>query len=332
MSFPFSPSAEKGLLVDESVRRSAAQSISVLKRPISVERPEFQSTLARCVAHLRAGPVRPALFALYSDLVEAIFSKDEAGFLSAMMGLTAVDAEASDAVRVVTLTDEDLGPGMAHRFIRHLDDDPATPMALAPISSEERNTAKQRLAETCTLLDSAAPELAGEIRRLVRDIVFVVSKPRPGELVFDGASTFYLWGALFLNINRQPDRVSMAESLAHESAHSLLLGYTLGASLVENDPSERFPSPLREDLRPMDGIVHATYVLARMHYCVERLLSSEALTKTERTQLEAAKARRRTDYLDGLKTVVSHARFTPLGGAIFAGAQNYMSNAGASLD
>jgi HEXXH motif-containing protein len=56
--------------------------------------------------------------------------------------------------------------------------------------------------------------------------------------------------------------------LTHEAAHSLLLGYTLGAPLVESDPAERFSSPLREDLRPMDGIVHATYVLARMHYII----------------------------------------------------------------
>jgi HEXXH motif-containing protein len=276
--------------------------------------------------------VQPAVFALYSDLVEAIRSEDEAAFFSTMAAFATLDCEASDEVRAVTITEGHLGPGMVDRFIRHLDDDPATPLVIAPLSTEELASARRRLAETWVLLDSAAPELGGEIRRLVRDIVFVASEPGPGELVFHGASTFYLWGALFLNVRRHPDRVTMAEGLSHEAAHGLLHGYTLGTPLVENDPSERFPSPLREDLRPMDGIVHATYVLARMHYCVERLLSSEALTETERKQLDAAKARRRTDYLDGLQTIVSHARFTPLGGAIFVGAQNYMSKAGASLD
>ncbi len=75
----------------------------------------------------------------------------------------------------------------------------------------------------------------------------------------------------------------------------------------------------------MDGIVHATYVLARMHYCIERLLASEALTDAERDQLEAAKRQRSAEYFDGLKVVASHARFTEIGGAIFAGAQAYMS-------
>jgi len=332
LSFAFNPSAARGLLIDEMVRSGVAHSISVLSQPILAERPDFQPLLARCIANLRAHSVRPGVFALYSDLVEAIFSEDEPAFLSAMKAFAELDAEASDQLRAVTIVDDDLGPGMADRFIRHLDDDPATQLAIAPVSAEEMTSAKQLLAETCVLLDSAASELVEEIRRLVRDIVFVASEPRSGELVFHGASTFYLWGALFLNVRRHPDRVSMAEGLTHEAAHSLLLGYTLGASLVENDPSERFPSPLREALRPMDGIVHATYVLARMHYCIERLLTSEALTNFERNQLEAAKIRRRTDYLDGLKIVASHARFTDLGRAIFAGAQNYMSQAGVGLD
>jgi hypothetical protein len=62
-----------------------------------------------------------------------------------------------------------------------------------------------------------------------------------------------------------------------------------------------------------------------MHYCIERLLLSDDLTDIERDQLEAAKRRRSTEYFDGLNVVASHARFTDLGRAIFAGAQTYMS-------
>jgi HEXXH motif-containing protein len=272
------------------------------------------------------------VFALYSDLVEAIFSEDGPGFLSILNTLSEFDTEATEDVRAVTITDNDLGRGMANRFIRHLNDDPTTPIAVAPVSTEEFANGKERLAETCALLDSSSPELSGEIRRIVREVIFVESNPLPGKLTFHGASTFYLWGALFLNVRKHPDRVSMAEGLAHEAAHSLLLGYTLGAPLVDNDPSERFRSPLREDLRPMDGIVHATFVLARMHYCIERLLLSETLTSVERNQLEAAKIRRRNEYIDGLSIVTSHARFTASGEAIFAGAQEYMSRADVGLN
>jgi HEXXH motif-containing protein len=231
-------------------------------------------------------------------------------------------------VRGVTITDADLGAGMADRFIRQLDDDPSTPVCVTPVSTEELSRAKNCLAQTWSLLDSAAPELADEIRALIRDVVFVGCEPGTNGFTFHGASSFYLWGALFLNAGMHPDRVSMAEGLTHEAAHSLLFGYTLGAPLVDNDASEQFASPLRDDPRPMDGIVHATYVLARMHYCIERLLASQALTIAERDRLEAAKLRRRADYLQGLDIVSAHARFTPIGRALLNGAQTYMAAAG----
>jgi hypothetical protein len=324
-SFPFGPSHARGTSVDNGVRRSMARSFSVLCKTIARQRPEFRSSLTRCVACLLAGPVRPGIFALYSDLVEAIFSEDEPAFLSALTTIDEFDIAASDEVRAVTLTDEDLGPGMADRFLRHLDDDPTSPLRVAPVSPEELERASDCLTETCVLIESVVPELSREIRALVRDVVFVANEPVDDGLAFHGASTFYLWGALFLNARMHPDRVSMAEGLAHEAAHSLLLGYTLGDPLVENDASELFVSPLREDPRPMDGIVHATYVLARMHYCIERLLASRALNAAERDRLEAMKLRRKADYLQGLQIVASSARFTPVGRSIFAGARDYMS-------
>jgi hypothetical protein len=324
-SFPFGPSHARAASVDSNVRRSMARSFSVLRKAIGVQRREFRSSLTRCIACLLAGPVRPGLFALYCDLVEAIFSDDEPAFVSALTTIDAIDMAASDGVRAVTLTDEDLGLGMADRFVRHLDDDPTSPLRVAAVSSEELARASDCLAETWLLIESAVPELGREIRALVRDVVFVASEPVAGGPAFHGASTFYLWGALFLNARMHPDRVSMAEGLTHEAAHSLLLGYTLGAPLVENDASELFVSPLREDPRPMDGIVHATYVLARMHYCIERLLRARALNAAERDRLEAMKLRRKADYLQGLEIVASNARFTPVGRSIFAGARDYMS-------
>jgi HEXXH motif-containing protein len=328
LSVSFNPDGARGALIDEAVRRSAAESLSALSDAIAAQRPDLIAALQRWIAKLHSGPVRPALFALYSDLVEAIFSDDEPAFQSAITAIAELEVNAPDGVRSITLADRDLGRGMMVRFLHHLDDDPTTPLNAGPISGEELRLASDCLTSTWKLLDVAAPELSREIRALVRDVVFVSSESGAGGLVFHGASTFYLWGGLFLNARMHPDRVSMAEGLAHEAAHSLLLGYSFGAPLVDNDDSERFSSPLREDKRPMDGIVHATYVLARMHYCIERLIASRALDAAERERLEAAKQRRRSDYLQGLEIVSSHARFTPIGRALFEGAQTYMAAAG----
>jgi hypothetical protein len=46
----------------------------------------------------------------------------------------------------------------------------------------------------------------------------------------------------------------------------------MGKPLVENEVEELYPSPLRSDPRPIDGVVYATYVTARMDYAVTSLL------------------------------------------------------------
>ena len=192
MSLEFNPSAARGRLVDETVRLGLAESISVLSQPILAERPDFRPHLARWVASLRAGPVPPGVFAVYSDVIESVFSEDEPAFLSAMNAFGEMDGDAADELWAVTLADNDLGPGMVDRFVRHFDDDPATPVAVAPLSANELTSARKLLAETCLLLHSAAPDLVGEIRRLVRNIIFVASEPGSGKQVFQGGSTFYL--------------------------------------------------------------------------------------------------------------------------------------------
>ena len=126
------------------------------------------------------------------------------------------------------------------------------------------------MSEAIALLDAAAPELAAVgLRTLVHEVVVV---GREGDSYF-GASSFQLWGALFVKLTFQASRVEIAQALAHECAHALLFGFSMGMPLVENEAEELYPSPLRrQDPRPMDGVVHATYVIARMHYTMERLL------------------------------------------------------------
>lgn len=54
------------------------------------------------------------------------------------------------------------------------------------------------------------------------------------------------------------------EHLVHESSHNVLFGLMLYDPMVTNPVSEKFSAPLRTDLRPMYGIFHAAFVVARM--------------------------------------------------------------------
>lgn len=134
------------------------------------------------------------------------------------------------------------------------------------------------------------------------------------------------------------DRIALVESLTHETAHALLFGFTLGENLTLNDPAERYASPLRRDPRPMEGIVHATFVLARMIHALDLLAQSDCLGSPERALVNERRACHLRGYRAGLETVMAHATFTTEGDRISSacaaamagrktGARAYLGNA-----
>ena len=81
---------------------------------------------------------------------------------------------------------------------------------------------------------------------------------------FAGASAFDVWGAILINPGYRSDRLHLALTLVHESSHLKLFYAYLDDEIVLNPPDQVFSSPLRRQPRPMNGIYHAAFVLARM--------------------------------------------------------------------
>src|SRR4029079_10515840 len=131
----------------------------------------------------------------------------------------------------------------------------------------------------------------------------------------------------FLNAATHDDPVELAQAIAHEAAHLLLFAEAIDGPLVANSADERFSSPLRSDHRPMDGIYHATFVSARMHYAAEALLARGGLTGADRARLERMIAGHRRSFARGLETVHSGALLTDLGRSLLGGAETYMREA-----
>jgi HEXXH motif-containing protein len=193
-----------------------------------------------------------------------------------------------------------------------------------PPAAEAVENFRERFAAGHALLSDALPELAGEIRALVREVVLATS-PDAAPFQFDGASAYQLWGLLFLNPKFHPTPVAVAEVLAHESAHSLLFGFTFDEPLVFNDDEERYASPLRPDPRPMDGIYHATYVSARMHWAMTRLAASPLADEEMRAAALKAAAADMENFEKGHEIVARHGRLSATGEALMREALAYMS-------
>lgn len=316
------PQAGRGVVIDSAVRVRLAQSIDALCERIRPVFPHDPSAAARLVDTIERGPVRPAVFAMYADLVGAITSGDVAAAERAVGRLLQADP-AGGATQVAMLDDADLGAGMADLYARTIDDDPNMPLALAPIA--DRQYAVDSIDAALALIDTSAPDMGAEIRTLVREIVAAQPAANPNGRIrnFDGATSFYLWGAVVVNL---VDRTTLglAQTLAHETGHLLLFGLTPGEPLVENPDDERHASPLRQDPRPMEGLVHAAYVIARMHYILAAALKAGVLSD-EQGQTASAQAAGYVDsFFDAAATIERHARFKPAGAAVFRSAADYM--------
>ena len=325
----FLPAAGRGAAVDNAVRSHLVRSLQTLYARAGVLLPHDERVLADLLDHIGKGSIRPAVFGTYTALVESVYAEDASSAQRLSDQLLNLQARC-DGTRIVTLTDDDLGPDQAERYARLIDDDPEQSIFIQPVA--DKASTASAVTAALSLIEAGAPDLADEIEGLTREIVMVdpARSPETGELAqFDGASTFYLWGAVFANVEGKSP-IDLAQTLAHESGHLLLFGLTMGRPLVENAYDERYDSPLREDPRPMEGLVHAAFVLARMHYILASLLKSGALAPNEREQAREQLAVHGSSFFDALTAIEQHARFTPQGAAIFRNAVDHMA-AGSGL-
>ena len=196
-------------------------------------------------------------------------------------------------------------------------------LSLAPITAAERDDFAALLSAGLALMEAELPELHGEVTAIVRQVV-LAQAPKGAKLEFDGASHYQYWGLLLLNPNHHRTPLAVVEVLAHEAAHSMLFGLTVEEPLVFNPDDELYPSPLRLDRRPMDGIYHATFVSARMTWAMERLAASPRLSPEDRAAARAAAETDRRNFAAGHSVVEEHGRLSATGASILRGALAYM--------
>ena len=325
LSVDFPPDPFRAVHLNRSMHASLADSLRHIRERcegvIDFDRPAVDTL----IANLEQGhSYAPVTFSYYYELVPALLAGD-ASTAAAMFEALARSAPIAPHLRIVALGGVELGTTSA-RYQRLMNSDPRLPVGLLPPGEELAADFRARLARGFELLDRSIPELAGEIRGIINEIVMVASDPAQ-PLQFDGGSHYQLWGALFLNAEFHQSDQAIVEVLAHESAHSLLFGFCTDTALVENADDELYASPLRPDRRPMDGIFHATFVSARMHWAMSRLLRSGRLDRGAQEAAAAAIAADALNFAAGYDVVAEHGRLTTLGRALMREAKSYMDAA-----
>jgi hypothetical protein len=84
--------------------------------------------------------------------------------------------------------------------------------------------------------------------------------PEASSAVFRSASVRDVPGVIWLDVTE--NILTTLEALVHESAHHHLYLYEREGSLIAGDDAPRFSSPLREEPRPLRGILMAFHALA----------------------------------------------------------------------
>lgn len=261
--------------------------------------------------------VRPMVFRMYYQLVQALLDEDETGVENAVTRMEQFGARGP--ARSFTRFGD---PGADQVCMELLGDG----FRMAPIDATEAAAFTDLCNDALDLMQKALPALYSDVDAVVREVL-LARAPAGDKIEFDGASHYQFWGLLLLNPKHHKTPLAVVEVLAHEASHSLLFGLTQNEPLVHNPDHERFASPLRKDPRPMDGIYHAAFVSARMWWAMDQISRSDLLTSAQKDQAKAAAETDRANWEAGLSVIDEHARLSDTGSRILNDARRVMSAA-----
>lgn len=310
----FAPDGGRAEFLDLRMMGELASSLRHLAE--AGDAPEVSEALTPVIARLEKGAMLPPLaFGLYYEIAEAMLAGAPRTALAAAERLRALSPRGG---RTILARGTPEAAALCEQLQRRMGDEFDRCAGVAP---EAKAGFEALFAEAMGLIARCAPTLAAELDHLLHQVLLVTEAPSvEGE--FHGASHYQFWGLLMINPRHMKTALQLAETIAHECAHCLLFGLTIDETLVDNPDDELFASPLRDDLRPMDGIYHATFVSARMAWAMEMVATR--LTGEDRARALEAAREDRQNFAEGHRVVAAHGQLSPTGAAIMAGAEAWI--------
>jgi HEXXH motif-containing protein len=235
------------------------------------------------------------------------------------------------APRVVTLSEPFFNDLEIASLCRWWDTEPLNALCLEPIDAPALAQAQIHVDQALAQLALCAPEMHDEVCAIVTDIV-MAQAGASHRMLFGGISSFAAWGAICLNHSANTHWTDYFKQLVHETAHLLLFAIAREQPLVLNAASERHPSALRVDVRPIDGIFHAAFVSAREAYAFDAWLNWQATQPPEATstddlaKVEQALESSVLSFWDCCEQLDAHAHLSDLGQQILSQTRAYVND------
>lgn len=254
----------------------------------------------------RGGPL-PARALQYFDLGLRLMQDDEAG---AGLALEDLGQEASwDRVTAVQPFDSALLGRDFDRLAALMFGERIESLRIEGPGPEDLERIRAQHDDVLAAISALAPEIGDEFEALV-DVVVLAAPTTPELDSYGSATTLAAMGLILINPIAALGFLDHFGTYVHEVTHMVLHALTGDERLSVNDEHERFSSPLRTDPRPMEGVVHATIVCARMAAMYQRLAASD---DQRRGDSHARAVDLHMRFEDGASLIERSATLSPLG-------------------
>ncbi len=182
------------------------------------------------------------------------------------------------------------------------------------IESDVANKQRSKLIKSIDVIKLASASLWSLLNCFVDEIVITGSAD--GHYV-QSAASFNLFGLIMIYGDPEKGVAYYLEHVIHELSHILL--YTVNAKdkVVLNEDDERFKAPYREDLRPMDGIYHAYFVMSNIIYYLNQIKNNAVMDDGLDIEIENRIQDTLSKFYETYGLMVKSARFTEIGKEIF---------------
>ena len=307
------------------MRRSLADSLqyvhSVAGRSLDIAQDRLDRTKADIIAHR----LRPGVFGRYYQLVIAIEQDERERARNAFDQLASLASRPAD-LSINPFTKDGLGDDFA-LYDELIDQSKNAVPWVVPLQAGHGANISANVREALDIIESIDPNLAEEIRGLVVEIVGASAYQGPGARLAGSGSSMMLWGLVVFNADRYATVDQVVDVLVHEAAHLLLFAHTVDGPLVKNPADKLYPSPLRLDERPMDGVLHATFVTARRYYFNRLMQNASEAWAPGSAALAERRAKLKQLYDDGIGVIREHGELTPMGRSVVDEMCDYMNAA-----
>lgn len=187
------------------------------------------------------------------------------------------------------------------------------------LSSKEFEDVKLSLQKGLDVIKEAFPDFYTELQELISEVLIIKAE----GLVQGSGSDFF--GMIYKSSLSPWDKITdVLEFFIHEQSHLYVYLLNKDDPLVLNS-KEIHESPFRKEKRPLMGIYHAVFILARVLYVFERALALNKIPQHEKEYCQQLSIDYKNYFLQCFGIVETHAQMTPLGEGLILSASKLVA-------